>query len=184
MCMKTGYLNFSVLAALVACLPTLTSAAGVESISLETFKDGDERTWEVNVKCNSEVEPRIMRRAVGSDEWCSADIVNMCDKNKFSLSQQLCDDNFAQRLVNSQNSDSSQSNSVERLGEQTSEQASTLLAGQGLAKSDSTAEPVSRSDLIKEQMQIEEQRILIEQKRLELRRQELSLQRQQLEKDN
>ena len=59
-----------------------------------------------------------------------------------------------------------------------------MLAGQGLAKSDSTAEPVSRSDLIKEQMQIEEQRILIEQKRLELRRQELSLQRQQLEKDN
>ena len=53
-----------------------------------------------------------------------------------------------------------------------------------LNNSNELAPKAARDELLFEQVQIEEQRILVEQKKLELRRQELDLQKRQLETKN
>lgn len=178
--LKSFFLVFGTL-----MLPNLVSAAPVKSISLEVFKDGAERFWEVSVNCEGLNQPRLMRHPIEDGQWCSNDIKNLCDKNKFSLSRKLCDDNFNQQVVNFQNSPlSTQANNgsvvskiekkpVEEIGKVAKTKTpSAIQVNRG--------QVASPENLLKEKMQIEEQRILIEQKRLELRRRELSLQKQQL----
>ena len=81
-------------------LPNATLAAPVKSMSLEVFKDGPQRLWKVVVVCDTAVQARVMVRPVSNDQWCSLDIKTLCDRNKFSLSSQLCSNDFSQQLIN------------------------------------------------------------------------------------
>lgn len=178
-----------------------TFAVPVKSLSLEVFKDGQQRFWEVSVNCESLTQPRVMLRPVDKDQWCSSEIATLCNKNKFSLSRQLCSDNFEQQLANFQRGESVSTVEADPIAvkpavetaieavtgtvDSKAESATTVSTDRvaKLAASDSTigqGQLASRENLVKEQMQIEEQRILIQQKRLELRRKELELQKRQL----
>ncbi len=171
---KTFFLIIGVLLA-----PNFVMAAPVESMSLEVFKDGTERSWEVSVNCESIDQPRLMSRPIDQDKWCSNEFKNLCDKNKFSLSRQLCDDNFGQQVANSENDEPSDQAKIDEASVEVEKSPAKIVRSANKAIDTST--PVaSREDLLKEQMQIEEQRILIQQKQIELRRRELSLQKRQL----
>jgi hypothetical protein len=163
-------------------------------MSLEVFKDGPQRVWEVSVKCEGLEQARIMLRPVDNDQWCSDQIGSLCDKNKFSLSRQLCSDDFSQQLTNFKlgkpvsivNTDPTNVKPVvevnvgsERL-EKMDAKAPKNVETQVSTPSPAPNLLVGKENLLKEQMQIEEQRILIEQKRLELRRKQLELQKRQL----
>lgn len=174
--------------------PMATFAASVDSISLEVFKDGPQRFWEVSVKCKGLTQPRVMLRRVDSDQWCSSEISNVCNGNKFSLSRQLCRDDFSQQIANFKGGMSASIAKADQIdakpaaedsveSEQLENPVTNAPTNVETPNSTSTEVPnqlVSKEDLQKEQMQIEEQRILIEQKRLELRRKQLELQKRQL----
>ena len=64
------------------------------------FKDGPQRLWEVVVDCEAAVQARVMVRPIRNGQWCSFDIKTLCDKNKFSLSSQLCSNDFSRQLIN------------------------------------------------------------------------------------
>jgi hypothetical protein len=178
-------------------LPITTFAAPVDSMSLEVFKDGPQRFWEVSVVCEGQIHPRLMLRPVDKDQWCSSEIGSLCDENKFSLSRQLCSDNFNQQLVNHKegrpvltvkadpidiNPDIGDNVDTKQLEPLATTPTTNSPVNAGTPPSTSTIAPiqvVSKENLLKEQMQIEEQRILIEQKRLELRRKQLELQKRQ-----
>ncbi len=178
--------------------PITTLAAPVDSMSLEIFKDGPQRFWEVSVKCEGQTQPRVMLRPVDNDQWCSSEIGSLCDKNKFSLSRQLCSDNFSQQVANFKDGKPVSIVSAENVNiapivdaevepeplqnEVTNDvtKAPINIETQVSTPSRVPNQLVSKENLLKEQMQIEEQRILIEQKRLELRRKQLELQKRQL----
>lgn len=160
---------------IASCCASLVEAAPVESMSLETFKDGPQRFWEVSVRCEAESQVRLMRRPVDEDQWCSSALATLCDKNKFSLSRQLCSDSYNAQIAKPQDNLRTSDLSTED---------KMLAATQTMTPPTSELAPsmaASREDLRKEQMQIEEQRILIDLKRLEIRRRELQLLRIQLE---
>jgi hypothetical protein len=191
---------FLALSAIVS-FQSATFAAPVKTMSLEVFKDGPQRFWEVSVVCQGVTQPRVMLRPVDKDQWCSSEIGTLCDKNKFSLSRQICADDFSQQLANFNSGQAvwlikvdpvavvpvdkdvarivvepatSQVNST--MAKETTIAPATevkVLAGQ-------PTNVATKENLLKEQMQIEEQRILIEQKRLELRRKQIELQKRQL----
>ena len=162
-------------------------SAPVKSMSLEVFNDGETRFWEVLVSCETVEQPRSMRRSLDSDLWCSTDAKNLCDKNKFSLSRQLCNDNFSDQVTTQavaaetpfqtklNTSADIQSASVAKDTETVA-----ILSDSIDNNKEASYEGSSRESLLNEKLQIEEQSILIQQRRLELRRRELSLQKQQL----
>jgi len=163
----------------VLLTPSLAMAAPVKSMSLEVFKDGAERSWEVSVNCESIDKPRLMSRPIDQDKWCSNDVKNLCDKNKFSLSRQLCDDNFGQQVAISKNAEPTDQVKIDEVAVEVEKSPAKIVRSANKAI-DTSTRVASREDLLKEQMQIEEQRILIQQKQIELRRRELSLQKRQL----
>lgn len=174
--------------AMFASLPLVASAAPVKTISLEVFKDTEIPFWEVSVSCENVATPRTMNKALDGVKWCSSEITSMCDENKFSLSRQLCSDNFSQQLVDFKNGkplslpiDTASAKSEPTTTAKAPENAKPKVEPKKPNELSSGVEAVaSRDNLLKEQMQIEEQRILIQQKRLELRRRELALQKRQL----
>jgi hypothetical protein len=191
---------FLILTAIIAFQST-SFAAPVKSMSLEVFKDGQQRFWEVSVVCQGITQPRVMLRPVDKDQWCSSEIGTLCDKNKFSLSRQICADDFSQQLANFNSgqpvslikADPVAVKSVDKdVAKKVVESAASQVNPK--AAKETTIAPTaevkvpagqstnvaSKENLLKEQMQIEEQRILIEQKRLELRRKQLELQKRQL----
>jgi len=159
-------------------VPNLTSAAAVKSMSLEVFNDGATRFWEVSVSCEAVSQPRSMRRPINDEQWCSSDVKNLCHKNKFSLSRELCSDGFNQQIANLQSVKTQAPSQTKVETAPTPETA--VVAPKASKATQVSSQVVSRESLRKEQIQIEEQRILIRQKRLELRRRELSLQKRQL----
>ena len=186
--MMTSCFKIRLLTVLASCLASQALAAPVESMSLETFKDGAQRFWEVTVKCEASSQARLMRRAVDGDQWCSSKLADLCDKNKFSLSRQLCSDNYTNQVANRENSnqliDIIPKPSVvqaEKIVKTADVKPPAPISEKGPGVVSGFNRSTSREDLRKEQMQIEEQRILIEEKRLELRRKELDLQKQQLD---
>lgn len=177
--------------AMIASTPLVVSAAPVKSISLEVFQDSETPFWEVSVSCENLSTPRTMSKAIDGALWCSSEIAALCDENKFSLSRQLCSDNFDQQLVDFKNgkplSLSAATASVESEPKIPLETPESANSAQPKVELEKLNEPsidaksvASRDNLLKEQIQIEEQRILIQQKRLELRRRELALQKRQL----
>ncbi|MFT4634977.1 MAG: hypothetical protein ACI854_001281 [Arenicella sp.] len=95
------FLNLILISSLgLSALPNATLAAPVKSMSLEVFKDGPQRLWEVVVDCEAAVQARVMVRPIRNGQWCSFDIKTLCDKNKFSLSSQLCSNDFSRQLIN------------------------------------------------------------------------------------
>lgn len=180
--------------AMFASLPLVASAAPVKSMSLEVFKDTETPFWEVSVSCENVATPRTMNKALDGVKWCSSEITAMCDENKFSLSRQLCGDNYDQQLADFKSGKPlSLEAPIETTANVEAEPTPTLktptvventkpkVESQTREELSSAGEAVaSRDNLLKEQMQIEEQRILIQQKRLELRRRELALQKRQL----
>lgn len=190
-------IHFKLILALLPAMlsfPTTTLAAPVDSMSLEIFKDGPQRFWEVSVKCEGQTQPRVMLRPVDNDQWCSSEIGSLCDKNKFSLSRQLCSDNFSQQVANFKDGKPVSIVSAEDVNiapivdaevepeplQNDVTKAPINIETQVSTPSRVPNQLVSKENLLKEQMQIEEQRILIEQKRLELRRKQLELQKRQL----
>lgn len=181
-----------ILLVLVAsCSTSNAEAAAVESMSLETFKDGPQRFWEVAVSCEGASQVRLMRRPVDGDQWCSGSLPTLCDQNKFSLSRQLCNyEQVAKPQDKARTPDLGNETDLSTLQARQSAPGSKGNKGTIPPITQPTATPtlelapsqaVNREELRKEQMQIEEQRILIDQKRLEIRRRELQLQRIQLE---
>jgi hypothetical protein len=179
------------------CFQVASFAAPVKSISLEVFKDGQQRFWGVSVACDGINQPRTMFRPVDKDQWCSSEIASLCDKNKFSLSRQMCADDFSQQLTNFRSgqavtfvkTDPVEVKPVDKVVAEVIEPtAATVEPKATVAATDlnvkalatSLSKVASKESLLNEQMQIEEQRILIEQKRLELRRKQIELQKRQL----
>jgi len=174
--------------------PMTTFAVPVDSISLEVFKDGPQRFWEVSVKCEGLTQARVMLRRVDSNQWCSSEIGSLCNENKFSLSRQLCSDDFSEQVANFKEARPTPIANVAPIdakpvieakvrSERMEKPVTSAPTNIDAPVSTSTAVPnqlVSKENLLKEQMQIEEQRILIEQKRLELRRKQLELHKRQL----
>ena len=162
-------------------------SAPVKSMSLEVFNDGETRFWEVLVSCEAVEQPRSMRRALDSDLWCSTDAKSLCDKNKFSLSRQLCNDNFGDQVTTQTVAAETPvrpklSTSADTSNVSVAKDAETVAIVSDSIDNNKEAsyEGSSRESLLNEKLQIEEQSILIQQRRLELRRRELSLQKQQL----
>jgi len=171
------------------------SAAAIKSTSLEIFRDSQTPFWEVSISCEGASEPRIMMKLINGTQWCSTDITTLCNENKFSLSQQLCDNEFFQRVSDFKNGEPLKSsvNNTQSQGDKKAveqihqtpkvgikENKSTVSNQNSPVSALSAQDEIDRDSLLKEKMQIEEQRILIQQKRLELRRLELSLKKQQL----
>lgn len=166
------------------------NAANVADMSLEKFIDVATPFWQVEVSCtNSKLKP-IMTRPIESDVWCSLDVADLCDKNKYSLSRKLCDDSFTQQvgsngassakaLESTTISESPESSNITS-SKPKSNQAKTIASN----KKSTTAAKATREDLLFEQVQIEEQRILVDEKKLELRLKALDLQKNQLETTN
>lgn len=202
---------------LLLCLGALTltnaHAASVAKLSLENFIDAGKPYWEVNVTCTNSPLIRAMVRPIESETWCSADSSEYCDKNKYSLSRKLCNDNFTTSIASEQTSktQSEVSNTTSSVVTDSSkaskntmskpikrapiklENAATLPEDnktnvkKDVANKTQTAKvaavektSASREELLLEQVQIEEQRILVGQKKLELRRKELAIQKRQL----
>jgi len=169
-------------------------AAPIKSTSLEVFRDTEPPMWEVSVHCEGESKPRVMTKALDSEQWCSNDITGLCDENKFSLSQQLCDNSVNQSVSDFSKGNTAADNDL-KVESDTLRKHNDLIGTaeyKEAAKSvninngniQTSAAPANtaiyRNNLLKEQIQIEEQRILIQQKRLELRNLELSLRKRQL----
>jgi len=175
---------------------SLASAAAIKSTSLEVFKDAQPPFWEVSISCEGVAKPRIMTRLLDSKFWCSTEIDKLCDENKFSLSQQLCDNNFDKRVSDFLNGKPLEERTEKNLNKdgktptQETGKVKNLDSKESVKTIKNNGNPkkitaiknnvVDRDSLIKEQIQIEEQRILIQQKRIELRRLELSLQKRKL----
>jgi len=185
----------SIVIAATASLPLMASASPVKTISLEVFKDAKVPFWEVSVSCENVTSPRTMSKAIDGSQWCSTDIASMCNDNKFSLSRQLCNDNFSQQIVDFKNGKplsqpdaetatiATKANNENAPAELVSTTQKTGAKEQAKIANNANSDDdvvTGRNNLLKEQMQIEEQRILIQQKRLELRRRELALQKRQL----
>lgn len=170
------------------------NAASVEKLSLEKFIDTSSPYWQVEANCSGSDIPRAMKRPIDSDTWCSIDNNTSCDKNKYSLSRKLCDDSFNGKISNSL-ADSNKvqpskikiddSRKVSNIPITKPDQLSKSINKAAVANKTPSIAPVSngnitREELLIEQVQIEEQRILIDQKKLELRRKELELQKSRL----
>lgn len=155
----------SAIIVITACLVAPTaSMAEVKSMSLGKFKDVDgRRYWEVAVTCKGEPNEKLIRRSIGQrTPWCSVDDASLCDRTKSNLSKKICTSNT--------------------IAEATPAAASTSPAEEIEPAEQSTAlsatDEARKTELLREQVQIEEQRILIEQKRLELIQDELALKKQ------
>lgn len=154
--------------------------AEVSSMSLESFNgSGDVKYWEVSVQCAGDPQERLMRRVVGKgNPWCSSDNTDLCNESKFALSGAICGANTAVAVLKEETQvlDSADDVVQSAQGDESelAAQASQIALDMAL---DPTKE-ARRTALLREQVQIEEQRILIEQKRLELMQTELKLKRQ------
>lgn len=164
--------------------PVIVGAAAVQSTSPEVFQDVDQGYWQVSIQCEGIETQKSMRRRIDQDQWCSTTEPNVCDDDKFSLSQRLCSDNFGTSTNNVNNSNSAlvDQNKQSAIGAGTSVSKNTVdvISSLGGNTEVISVKQMSREDLLKEQMLIEEQRILVKQKQLELRRRELSLQKRRL----
>ena len=205
--MSTKYQSWAGRTALTACallLGSQVSAAPVSSMSLEVFKEDDGRYWEVSVQCEGEAAPHLIRRSVESEQWCDAQNSAVCDTNKFSLSRTVCgetaeESNAAQapavatQQVPEQAAPEAQApvttapptvaatTAPKNTEPQATPESTAATPQVEAAPADAPAPKLSRAELLKEQMQIEEQRILIQQKRLELQRKELELKKRQID---
>ena len=178
---RSNVLHFT-LAMTTVLLQSMAFAAPVESTSLEVFKDTETPYWEVSVNCSGLDTPRTMTKGIEAKEWCSSEVISLCNENKFLLSQQLCD-NDASQHVSSSTSDvaldepleTQQENELDLVSASVNKESAKAVKVD--TKNTNTTQKIDRDSLIREQIQIEEQRILIEQKRLELRRLELALEK-------
>lgn len=138
----------------VAFLVTpLVNAAGVKTMSRDTFNDSNNPIWEVTVECNSG-ESKKIQQSINGGQWCSA--VGVCADDKQALASQLCG---GTAVVSA-----------------TTTKPATPEPSASKAKVVSAQE---REKLVREKIDIEQEQILIQQKRLELRRKELELQKRQ-----
>ena len=181
--------------------------AEVETMSLEHFKDvNGERYWEVTLKCSAESDEKVIKRTVGrGNPWCSVDNTSVCNENKFTLSRMLCptegsiDTQIAKKPKNNDKVSSkvdlspaksavadsnktrpevvsSASKNIKRSDSNNSSRQAVSSKPNVLGSSSSSTE----TELLREQVQIEEQRIQIEQRRLQLLQIELELKKQKL----
>jgi len=163
--------------------------AKVGSMSLEKFKrQGDKRYWEVKVKCIGDSQTKTMQRIVsGKKTWCSIDEPGLCNTNKFALSQLICRSNKTVAKDNAPSSEQlSQDSSAVEITEPIQANTQDVDGSKDLVQqvwteteSEQNDKEALKTNLMREQVQIEEQRILVEQKRLELVQRELALKKQQ-----
>lgn len=170
---------------MIACIATAgisdVNAASVAKMSLEKFVDVASPYWHVDVTCSDRSDLRAMHRPIENEAWCAADAKELCDNNKYTLSTKLCDDSLANNTVLASNAGKTQAAIKPDLDSDSIVKISDSPLSKTANKPNvSVAKKVTREDLLNEQVQIEEQRILIGQKKLELRRQELALQKRQL----
>jgi len=174
---RSNVLHFT-LAMTTVLLQSMAFAAPVESTSLEVFKDTETPYWEVSVNCSGLDTPRTMTKGIEAKEWCSSEVISLCNENKFLLSQQLCDNDVSQHVSSSTSDvalETQQENELDLVSASVNKESAKAVKVD--TKNTNTTQKIDRDSLIREQIQIEEQRILIEQKRLELRRLELALEK-------
>ncbi len=156
--------------ALVLLVTPLHATAEVKSMSLEQFRNvGQDRYWEVAVSCSNGSSEQLMRRTVGEgNKWCSANDTSLCDDSKFALSRKMCGGTLAVVNEESKEKITASSQTANKAAEANAVSANTFASNK----------ETLRTELLKEQVQVEEQRIQIEQKRLELVKSELALKKQ------
>ena len=165
-------------------------AATVESMSLEEFIEAEQSYWRVSVQCENVAQPRTIQKPIAGDTWCASDAPTVCNENKFTASRMVCADNFTQKVVNGDSTKVSIDSAPNVDATLSSDTAAVEAASEPTVSSTTAPEPIeplmteakklSKTDLLKEQNQIESQRILIQQKRLELQRRELELKKAQM----
>ncbi|WP_147251052.1 hypothetical protein [Arenicella xantha] len=171
--------------AVLALVASNGANAAVDSMSLESFIEADAPYWEVSVVCENVDTPKLMRKPIAGNQWCSVESPSMCDENKYSISRQMCDDSSASAVADE--AENSSAAAAPKATEQVSSEpapapvaADTTAPVEQSPKESVSTEPPTRAELMREQLQIEEQRILIEQKRLELQGLELELKKQNM----
>ncbi len=143
---------------------SLSASGAVKRVSLEKTRwDGKNRYLDVSLLCVGDEEPRLIRRPVrASGKWCSVDVGSMCHRSKYTLARAVCKidaPRFA-KLAGRQ--------------QETTTKAETPAEVAVTGVENNTFED-KRTELLKEQMLIEQQRIQIEQRRLKLVAEELAL---------
>ncbi|GHA16827.1 hypothetical protein GCM10008090_28090 [Arenicella chitinivorans] len=166
-------------------------AAAVESMSLEKFIEAEQSYWHVSVKCENVEQPRSMQKPITGDNWCASDAPTVCNENKFTASRMVCADNFAQKVSDDESAPivtdpvpkSAASAAPDTTKAETNSKPVAAPSPQPATTAPASieAKKLSETDLLKEQNQIESQRILIQQKRLELQRRELELKKAQMD---
>ena len=166
-------------------------AAAVESMSLEEFIEAEQSYWRVSVQCENVDQARTIQKPITGDTWCASDAPTVCNENKFTASRMVCADNFAQKVAGGDTApvvtDPVPQTEFEAAPETTkaetvSKPVAAPVTNPAPAEQKTTkSKKLSKTDLLKEQNQIESQRILIQQTRLELQRRELELKKAQMD---
>ena len=166
--------------ALGMLLISWASNAEVSSMSLESFNgSGDVKYWEVSVQCVGDAREQLMRRVVGKgNPWCSSENTDLCNESKFALSEAICGANTAVAILKEESQVLDSASDVVQSGQGDESELAAQASQIALDMTLDPAKEARRTALLREQVQIEEQRILIEQKRLELMQTELKLKRQ------
>lgn len=164
-------------------MTSFAEAASVRSLSRETRVQVDGKTFiEVAVNCSVYSKPRIISRASGDNKWCAKNDPSACYRGKIRAARKACSSRKSRATV-----DKTPDNKAEEVAKAKSEQAvkePVVKATNKKAPAVNTAKlgpnGKTRSQLMKEYIQIEEQRILVEQQKLELNKRELELQKREL----
>ena len=137
------------------------ASAELEGMSLERDKvRGITRFSEVSVRCvGSDAVKTIRRTSKHGAPWCAAGDNGVCDKSKFLMATRVCEQ--APSLAADELKGGTHTTSL-------------LSANDGV---NTELQHTRRSQLLQEQLLIEEQRIQLEERRIELVRQELQLRR-------
>ncbi len=146
--------------------------AGVKRVSLEKTRwDGQNRYLDVTLTCSGDDQPRLIRRpAKSSAKWCAVSVGSLCHRSKYTLARAVCKYD-AEKFASLRNRNKT---SGVALSDQKQETQDAAVAAVEKEDSSSSNEQ-KRTELLREQMLIEEQRIDIEQRRLRLIAEEIEL---------
>jgi len=160
-------------------ITTSVEAAKVRSLSREVKveKDG-ENLIEVAVRCNGIKQARVITRIQGQDNWCFASNPDLCHSRKMRAARKVC--SSASSVTKAPETDTTEVK-TKPTPTPTPEKSTPVTNTPNVSqKAKVGPNGKTRAELMKEYIQIEEQRILVEQQKIELNKRELEIQKREL----
>jgi hypothetical protein len=72
-------------------LSFVVNAEGTHSLSADLFKQvGDDAFWEVDVKCEGDFNSIVIRQKLKQDDWCVENRLLSCKKTKQEMAEEVC----------------------------------------------------------------------------------------------